>query len=425
MPKTVKPLTDNQCKHAKPKDKQYTLSHGGGMGLRIMPSGKKEWILRYTKPYTKIRTAIQLGIYPSTSLKKAQKDRDDCLALLADNKDPLEARNEKDLKAEQLKNNTFRHVAQLWMDDKRRKAKANPETAKDIWNSLENHIFPKLGKRPIDELRPLLVENVIKPLEAKGSLGLVKRLCQRINEIMAFALNNEFITDNPLTHLKDKFKAPSTIHNPSLTNEDLPLLMTAIATASMAIPTRLLIEWQLHTMVRPNEAAGSKWAEIDLDKNIWTIPKGRMKKVGTDKQWEERKDHVIPLSVQAIAILKQMKPFSGHLEYVFPNQRDRQQKAGPDSANNALKRAGLQGKQTAHGMRTMASSTLNEAQFNPDVIEAALYHLDPNEQRRTYNRTDYFNHRRGMMNWWSDRIENATNGTMEEIKGNHGLMAVS
>ena len=90
-----------------------------------------------------------------------------------------------------------------------------------------------------------------------------------------------------------------------------------------------------------------------------------------------------------------------------------------------MKRAGLQGKQTAHGMRTMASSTLNEAQFNPDVIEAALYHLDPNEQRRTYNRTDYFNHRRGMMNWWSDRIENATNGTMEEIKGNHGLMAVS
>jgi len=425
MPKTVKPLTDNQCKHAKPKDKQYTLSHGGGMGLRIMPSGKKEWILRYTKPYTKDRTAIQLGIYPATSLKKAQSDRDKCLVMLADNKDPLEVRDEQDRKSEQLKNNTFRRVAELWMEDKRRKGKANPETAKDIWNSLQNHIFPKLGKRPINELKPKLVEAVIKPLEAKGSLELVKRLCQRINEIMAFALNEEFIIDNPLAHIKKKFKAPSTTHNPSLEPKDLPVLMEAITSASMAIPTQLLIEWQLHTMVRPNEAAGSKWAEIDLDNNIWTIPKDRMKKIGTTKQWEERKDHVIPLTIQAIAILKQMKPFSGHLEYVFPNQRDRQQKAGPDSANNALKRAGLKGKQTAHGMRTMASSTLNEEGFKSDVIEAALYHLDPNEQRRTYNRTDYFNQRRIMMDWWSERIESASNGTMEELKGSHGLRAVN
>ena len=417
MPKTVKPLTDNQCKHAKPKDKQYTLSHGGGMGLRIMPSGKKEWILRYTKPYTKVRTAIQLGIYPAKTMKQAQIKRDEYLALLADNKDPLEVRNEQSRKAEQLKNNTFRRVAELWMKNKRKQAKANPETAKDIWNSLENHIFPKLGKRPINDLKPKLVEAVITPLEAKGSLELVKRLCQRINEIMAFALNEEFITDNPLAQIKAKFKTPSTVHNPSLENKDLPVLMAAITDTSMAIPTRLLIEWQLHTMVRPNEAAGSKWAEIDLDKNIWTIPKGRMKKVGTTKQWEERKDHVIPLSEQAIAILKQMKPFSGHLEYVFPNQRNRQSKAGPDSANNALKRAGLQGKQTAHGMRTMASSTLNEAQFNADVIEAALYHLDPNKQRGTYNRTNYFKQRCVMMEWWSNRIEQAINGEMEELGG--------
>jgi integrase len=201
--------------------------------------------------------------------------------------------------------------------------------------------------------------------------------------------------------------------------------MAAIRSDKMAIPTRLLIEWQLHTMVRPNEAAGTRWAEIDQDTMVWTIPKGRMKKVGTSKQWEERKDHTIPLTFQTLTILNQMKPFSGHLEYVFPNQRDREAKAGPDSANNALKRAGLKGKQTAHGMRTMASSTLNEEQFNPDVIEAALYHLDPNEQRRTYNRTDYFKQRRLMMEWWSNRIEQAINGTMGETEGNNGLRAVN
>ena len=424
MPKLVTQLTDNQCKHAKPKTKLYSIPDGAGLNLIITPNGKKAWMLRYTIPYTKDRTTWVFIGYPAKSLKSARGMRDKYLSLLADNIDPKEWKREQDANAERQKDNTFKHVATLWMEDKQRKAKANPQTAKDIWNSLENHIFPKLGKRPIGELRPKSVAEVIKPLETKGSLELVKRLCQRINEIMAFALNEEIITDNPLAHIKGKFKAPSTIHNPSLEPKDLRLLMEAITCDSMAIPTRLLIEWQLHTMVRPNEAAGSRWAEIDLNNKTWTIPKGRMKKVGTSKQWEERKDHIIPLTPQTLAILNLMKPFSGHLEYVFPNQRDRDAKAGPDSANNALKRAGLKGKQTAHGMRTIASSTLNEEQFNPDVIEAALYHLDPNEQRRTYNRTDYFNQRCVMMEWWSNRIEEATTGNMSMAASTRGLRAI-
>ena len=424
MPKLVTQLTDNQCKHAKPKAKPYSIPDGAGLNLIITPNGKKAWMLRYTIPYTKDRTTWVFIGYPAKSLKSARGMRDKYLSLLADNIDPKEWKREQDANSERQKDNTFKHVAKLWMEDKQRKAKANPQTAKDIWNSLENHIFPKLGKRPIGELRPKSVAEVIKPLETKGSLELVKRLCQRINEIMAFALNEEIISDNPLAHIKGKFKAPSTTHNPSLEPKDLRLLMEAITCDSMAIPTRLLIEWQLHTMVRPNEAAGSRWAEIDLNNKTWTIPKGRMKKVGTSKQWEERKDHIIPLTPQTLAILNLMKPFSGHLEYVFPNQRDRDAKAGPDSANNALKRAGLKGKQTAHGMRTIASSTLNEEQFNPDVIEAALYHLDPNEQRRTYNRTDYFNQRCVMMEWWSNRIEEATTGNMSMAASTRGLRAI-
>ena len=425
MPKLVTQLTDNQCKHAKPKAKPYSIPDGAGLNLIITPNGKKAWMLRYTIPYTKDRTTWVFIGYPAKSLKSARGMRDKYLSLLADNIDPKEWKREQDANSERQKDNTFKHVAKLWMEDKQRKAKANPQTAKDIWNSLENHIFPKLGKRPIGELRPKSVAEVIKPLETKGSLELVKRLCQRINEIMAFALNEEIITDNPLAHIKGKFKAPSTIHNPSLEPKDLRLLMEAITCDRMAIPTRLLIEWQLHTMVRPNEAAGSRWAEIDLNNKTWTIPKGRMKKVGTSKQWEERKDHIIPLTPQTLAILNLMKPFSGHLEYVFPNQRDRQKHASADSPNKALRNAGLIGKQTAHGMRTMASSTLNEEEFNPDVIEAALYHLDPNEQRRTYNRTDYFKQRRVMMEWWSNRIEQAISGNMEETDGNKGLRSIN
>jgi len=158
---------------------------------------------------------------------------------------------------------------------------------------------------------------------------------------------------------------------------------------------------------------------------VWTIPKDNMKKVGSDKQWAERKDHTIPLTHQAINLLKQMKPFSGHLEYVFPNQRDRNKHASAESPNKALTDAGLAGQQTAHGMRTMASSTLNEEGFNPDVIEAALYHLDPNEQRRTYNRTDYFKKRRVMMDWWSNRIDEAATGNMSMTASTRGLRAVT
>jgi len=424
MPKQIIPLNDNQCKHAKPRAKAYGLPDGHGLSLWVTPIGKKVWLLRYEVPYTNNRTTWVIGNYPATSLKSARGSAASYLTLLANNVDPREWKKEQDKRSEQQKDNTFKGIAELWMEDKRHKAKVNPETSKDIWNSLENHIFPQLGKRPINELKPKMVAEAIKPLEAKGSLELVKRLCQRINEVMAFAINEEFITDNPLAHLKGKFKAPSTSHNPSLEPKDLPILMAAIIGANMAIPTQILIKWQLHTMVRPNEAVGTKWAEIDLDDKIWTIPKDRMKKVGTNKQWEERKDHVIPLTNQAMDLLRQMKPFSGHLEYVFPNQRNRQQKAGPDSANNALKRAGLKNKQTAQGMRTMASSSLNEAEFNPDVIESALYHLDLNEQRRTYNRTDYFNQRRVMMDWWSKRIEEAATGNMSMATSTRGLRAV-
>ena len=238
MPKLVTQLTDNQCKHAKPKAKPYSIPDGAGLNLIITPNGKKAWMLRYTIPYTKDRTTWVFIGYPAKSLKSARGMRDKYLSLLADNIDPKEWKREQDANSERQKDNTFKHVAKLWMEDKQRKAKANPQTAKDIWNSLENHIFPKLGKRPIGELRPKSVAEVIKPLETKGSLELVKRLCQRINEIMAFALNEEIITDNPLAHIKGKFKAPSTTHNPSLEPKDLRLLMEAITCDSMAIPTR-------------------------------------------------------------------------------------------------------------------------------------------------------------------------------------------
>ena len=259
MPKPVVQLCDNKCNHTKPSTKGNGIPNSDGLTLWVSPNDKKTQLLRYKAPYSKNRSAWKFADYPTTSLKAARALRAKYLELLATSIDPNERQLKQDNKAERQKDNKFKHVAILWMEDKQRKAKANTQTSKDIWNSLENHIFPKLGKRPINELKPKQVVKVIKPLDAKGSLELIKRLCQRINEIMAHALNEEIITDNPLARIKGKFKAPSTTHNPSLEPKDLPVLMTAIESVTTAMTTRLLIDWQLPYY---GEAKLSSWLKV-------------------------------------------------------------------------------------------------------------------------------------------------------------------
>jgi integrase len=185
--------------------------------------------------------------------------------------------------------------------------------------------------------------------------------------------------------------------------------MKTISGANLKIQTRLLIEWQLHTMCRPGEAAGAMWQEIDVENKLWNIPAERMKK---------SKPHTIPLSDYALSILDKIKPLSHHKEYVFPSHVSSKDHINNEAVNNALKRMGYKDKLVAHGFRTIASSTLNEKGFDPDVIEAALSHVDKNEVRRTYNRTDYLERRRVMMTWWSEHIEQAQTGKFNKSKLN-------
>ena len=177
--------------------------------------------------------------------------------------------------------------------------------------------------------------------------------------------------------------------------------MGAVANASIKRTTRCLIEWQLHTMTRPSEASGAMWKEIDMESKVWTIPSERMKK---------RRDQRIPLTDQMLAILEVMKPISGHREFVFPSDRDPKKPCNSQTANMALKRMGFAGRLVSHGLRSLASTTLNEQGFDRDLIEAALAHVDDNQVRSAYNRTDYLERRRPMMNWWSEHILEAATG---------------
>lgn len=176
--------------------------------------------------------------------------------------------------------------------------------------------------------------------------------------------------------------------------------MRSLVMSNLSVPARCLIEWQLLTLVRPSEASGARWVEIDLDAKLWTIPSERMK---------AKREHIVPLSPQALEIVDVMKPISAHREHIFPSRNNPKQAMNSQTANAALKRAGWNGKLVAHGLRSIASTTLNEKGFNPNVIEAALAHTDKNEVRRAYNRSVYLQQRVEMMQWWGNFVENKRN----------------
>jgi len=415
MPKQTTPLNDTQIKNAKAADDEYSLHDPRGLYLRIRPDGSKDWMLRYKDLYSSKRPKISLGSYNSgTTLKLAREERDKCLALLAKNIDPKSHRIAEDLERRSSNTNTLELVAAKWFEVK--KTKITEDFAKDVWRSLASHIFPKLGSYPITQIDAPIVIEVINPVAARGNLETVKRLCQRLNEIMTFAVNSGVIHHNPISGIREGFANPIKKHNPTLKPDQLPMLMSKLNYASINLITRVMIEWQLHTMVRPMESAGTRWEEINFDDNTWTIPPERMKK---------KREHIVPLSPQALALLGVMRPISGHREYVFTSQRDPLRHANQGSPNVALKRMGFKDMLTAHGMRALASTTLNEEAFDYDIVEMALAHIDPNETRRSYNHAKYLPRRRIMMDWWSNRIDEAATGNMSMTASTRGIRAIS
>lgn len=401
MAKTTKPLTNTEVSHAKPKGKEYNLLDGYGLMLRVKPTGTKSWLFNYYHPVTKKRKNLSIGQYPAISLADARKQRASAKELLAQNIDPIESRNDKK-SIEQFKaSNTLLFVATNWFEIKQ--TKIAETTATSLWRSLKNHIFPSLGHRPIDKITAPEAIKTLEALAAKGSLELTSKIVGYLNEIMTHAVNTGLLQHNPLAGIRAAFKTPTVKNMPSLSPGELPELMQTLANASIKITTRCLIEWQLHTMVRPNEAAGMKWSELDLDNALWVIPSERMKM---------KRSHTVPLSQDCLQLLEVMKPISAHRDYVFPADRNPQKSANTETANKALSRMGFKGRLVAHGLRSLASTTLNEQGFDADIIEAALAHVDSNEVRRAYNRSEYIERRRVLMTWWSEHIVKAATGNM-------------
>tara|TARA_R110000737_G_scaffold67694_1_gene95689 strand:+ start:174 stop:1436 length:1263 start_codon:yes stop_codon:yes gene_type:complete len=401
MAKVAKPLTNTEVKQAKPKDKEYNLSDGRGLMLRVKPGGSKFWLFNYYRPYTKKRANFSFGSYPEVSLAEARKKRDEARSLVAKDIDPKIYKEELALKHKDSIESTFGVIAEKWYELKQKQVKQ--ETADHAWRAMNRHVLPFLAAVPVDTIKPKQIIDILQPIANTGSLETVKRLCRNINEVMRLAVASGLIEINYLSDITKLFPAPKKKNMLSISPDRLPELMKALFNSNITRGTRCLVEWQLHTMTRPIEAATARWVDVDFDKKVWVIPEERMKM---------KKPHTIPLTPQTIALLEVIRSMSHSSEYLFPSRNNPRNHANSQSANMALKRIGFAGELVSHGLRALASTTLNEQGFDPDVIEAALAHIDKNEVRRAYNRAEYLERRRVLMCWWSEHIAQAATGNM-------------
>lgn len=394
MPRVARPLTNTEVQKARTTDKELSLHDGDGLFLIVKPTGKKSWRFRYLRPGIKKRTTISLGNYPALSLADARQLRADHLAMLAKNIDPQQKVAQEAEQAQIAVESLFINVAKSWFELKRKSV--SEEHAKDIWRSLEKDVLPSLESIPVQEVKARILIQTLEPIRARGALETVRRLVQRISEIMTYAVNTGLIDANPASGIGKAFEKPQKLNMPTIRPEELPKLMRSLSMSNLSLQTRCLIEWQLLTLVRPAEAAGTRWHEIDLEKSLWIIPAERMK---------AKREHIVPLSKQAVEILNYMLPISGGQLHVFPSRNDSKKAMNSQTANAALKRIGYGGKLVAHGLRAIASTALNEAGFNADIIEAALAHADKNEVRRAYNRALYLHKRIELMDWWGRLVK--------------------
>ncbi|MBG2873559.1 integrase [Proteus mirabilis] len=403
MARQTNPLSAKEIDAAKPKQSDYVLYDGDGLELLVKSNGSKLWSFRYIRPLTKKRAKKSLGSYPAVSLADARSYRLEARTLLAKQIDPQDHHKEQVRNSLEAKTNTFQLVAERWWEVK--KSTVTEDYGNDIWRSLERDVFPTIGDISVTDIKAHILVQAIQPVQARGALETVRRLCQRINEVMIYAQNTGLIDAVPSINIGKAFEKPKKKNMPSIPPDQLPKLMQTMRTANIILPTRCLFMWQLLTISRPAEAAEARWDEINFETKEWKIPAARMK---------INREHTVPLSDAALAILELMKPLSGNREFIFPSRIKPTQPMNSQTVNAALKRAGFGGILVSHGLRSIASTALNEQGFPPDVIEAALAHVDKNEVRRAYNRSDYLEQRRLMMQWWADFIEEADRGSIIE-----------
>ncbi len=388
-------LSDAKVRNAKPQAKPYKITDGEGMFLLVAPSGSKYWRLKYH--FAGREKLLALGVYPEVSLGDARERRTQARKAIAAGNDPGEVKREAKRLAVLQNENAFETVAREWYEQ--RKHEWKPSSAKTTLKRLERHIFPKLGKRPITTITAPDILSMLRVIESSGALDTAQRVMQMCGQVFMYAIATGRAERNPVPDLRGALKTPVTQHHAYLKAADLPEFLKKLEAYDGALQTKLALRFLLLTYVRTIELRGAEWPEIDFDKAEWRIPAGRMKM---------KELHIVPLSRQAVAVLRELQKHTGNRQYIFPNQHNPVSFMSENTMLYALYRMGYHSRTTGHGFRSTASTILNENGFMPDVIERQLAHCERNKVRAAYNHAQYLPERRKMMQWWADYIDGVT-----------------
>ncbi|HCR1851194.1 TPA: integrase arm-type DNA-binding domain-containing protein [Enterobacter roggenkampii] len=400
-------LSPKKIENAKPKDTDYKLTDGGSLYLLVKKNGTKTWRMNYR--FNGKQATLALGVYPDVPLATARKRRDEARELLADGRDPREAkRSEKD----EPTSPTFENVAREWHSGTMGHPEWKEITRTKILREMENHLFPAIGSKPIDTLKtrdllPMLIE-----MTRQGIGATTGRVKTTMGSIFRYAVQRGIVDYNPAHDLKGAIINPKVRHRPALPLERLPELMAKAVNYTGRPLTRLAVLFSLHTFVRSSELRHARWEEIDIENGLWTIPGQREKIAGvkySDRGAKMGAVHYVPLSTQAIKVLEEIQKISGEYLLIFPGDSNPYKPMSENTVNKALRTMGYdtQADVCLHGFRAMACSALTESGlWSRDAVERQMSHQERNEVRAAYvHLAQHMQERRQMMQWWSSYLE--------------------
>lgn len=385
-------LTDVAVRNAKPGPKPYKLGDSHGLFLLVQPTGGKLWRLKYRVDGREKKLAI--GTYPEIGLGEARRRRDEAREAMAAGKDPAREKQRDKVRAKLNAENTFAAITAEFCEKRKRDGQRAwaPATAKRC-EYLLSILCGSIGNMPIAEIEPADVLVAVRRIEGKGKLESARRTLQLAGSVFRYAVATARLKSDPTRDLKGALTSPTVTHYGAVIDPaGVGELLRSIDGYEGQPITKLAMQLAPHVFVRPGELRHAEWSEIDLKGALWTIPASKTKM---------RKEHVVPLSRQAIAIFKDVQPLTGPSGYVFPSVRTRRRPMSDNTINAGLRRLGYAtDEMTAHGFRAMASTLLNESgKWNPDAIERALAHGDTDKVRAAYHRGAHWKERVAMAQW--------------------------
>ena len=387
-------LTDRAVRNSKPQEKPYKLSDGGGLHVVFQPGGSKLWRLKYR--FAGKEKLLSFGSYPTVSIASARQNREEAKKQIAAGLDPSVRKKLDKIAQEKASQNTFGAIVAEHLANMAANGLAETTLVKNRW-MLENLAAP-LANRPIAEIMPIEVLDVLKRVEKSGRRETARKLRGMIGSVFRYAVVTLRATNDPTAPLRGALLAPQVQHRPAIIDErELGVLMRGIDEYDGWPTLRAALQLIALTMTRPGDVRFMRRSEINFERAVWSIPAARMKM---------RRAHDVPLSRQALAILREIWSLSDYGDLVLPSIRSIKKPLSENAMNSALRRMGYaKDEMTSHGFRATASTILNERGFNPDVIEAALAHQDKNVIRRAYNRATYWPERVKLLQSWADLLD--------------------